>query len=98
MTKKVQHDLVVFEPEKCIKCGLCVEISSGESEKYGLAFEGRGFDVVVNSPLGVSFSEGLNKTAIECVTSCPTGALSFKNSNNNNEREEQVIKDSAKKV
>jgi NADPH-dependent glutamate synthase beta subunit-like oxidoreductase/ferredoxin len=86
MTKKVQHDLVVFEPEKCIKCGLCVEISSGESEKYGLAFEGRGFDVVVNSPLGVSFSEGLNKTAIECVTSCPTGALSFKNSNNNNER------------
>ena len=84
MIKKVQHDKVVFEPEKCIKCGLCVEISSGESEKYGLAFEGRGFDVVVNSPLGVSFSEGLNKTAIECVNSCPTGALSFKKSNHVN--------------
>ena len=28
MKKQMQHDLIVYEPEKCIKCGLCVEISA----------------------------------------------------------------------
>ena len=79
MTKQMQHDFVVYEPEKCIKCGLCVEISAGESKSYGLAFEGRGFDVFVNPPLGVSLGEGLDETAVSCIRACPTGALSFRN-------------------
>jgi ferredoxin len=83
MTKQMQHHLIVFEPEKCIKCGLCVEISAREGEKYGLAFEGRGFDAVVNTPLGVAFNEGLSHSAKKCVTACPTGALSFRNDNYN---------------
>jgi ferredoxin len=78
MFKQMQHDCVVFEPEKCIKCGLCVEISAKEGEKYGLAFEGRGFDVFVNVPLGISFNEGLSHAAEKCAAACPTGALALR--------------------
>jgi ferredoxin len=78
MTKQMQHDLIIYEPEKCIKCGLCVEISNLEGEKFGMAFEGRGFDVVVNTPLGINFSEGLTHTAVKCAAACPTGALALR--------------------
>jgi ferredoxin len=78
MTKEIQHDIVIFEPAKCIKCGLCIEISAAEGEQYGLAFEGRGFDVFVNVPLGAMFHEGLSHAAEMCAGACPTGALSMK--------------------
>ena len=78
MTKQIQHDLIIYEPEKCIKCGLCVEISSQEGEKFGLAFEGRGFDVVIKTPIGITFDEGLTHTAVKCAAACPTGALSLR--------------------
>ena len=78
MKKQMQHDLIVYEPEKCIKCGLCVEISAVGEEKFGLAFEGRGFDVFVTVPLGKMLNEGLLHTADQCASSCPTGALSLR--------------------
>ena len=76
--KNIQHDLVVYEPGKCIKCGLCVRITKKNGEKYGLTFVDRGFDVRVEAPLGVPLSQGLEKVAGECVAACPTGALSWK--------------------
>jgi len=78
MTKQIQHELVIYEPGKCIKCGLCVEISSKEGEKFGLAYEGRGFDVVITTPLNASFSESLSHTAVKCAQACPTGAISLR--------------------
>jgi NADH dehydrogenase/NADH:ubiquinone oxidoreductase subunit G len=81
MTRQVQQDKIVYEQEKCIKCGICVEVSVSEGEKYGLAFEGRGFDVVINTPLGIGFKEGLSDVAIKCANSCPTGALSIRENN-----------------
>ncbi len=76
--KNIQHDLVVYEAGKCIKCGLCVQITKKAGEKFGLAFVGRGFDVRVQSSLGVPLSQGLEIAAAECVSACPTGALSWK--------------------
>lgn len=48
-TKSVHHNLIVYEPEKCIRCGLCVEISAKE-ESLGLTYIGRGFDVRISVP------------------------------------------------
>lgn len=84
MTKEMQHPQLVFEREKCIKCGICVEVSAQHGEKYGLAFEGRGFDVFINVPLGVPYHQGLPLAAGECARLCPTGAISLKQ--NENER------------
>ncbi|MBM4149162.1 MAG: FAD-binding protein [Lentisphaerae bacterium] len=77
VTIRRQHAEVIYEPGKCIKCGLCVRATEQESEKLGLAFIGRGFDVRVDVPFGETLADGLKKAARRCVEICPTGALAF---------------------
>jgi NADPH-dependent glutamate synthase beta subunit-like oxidoreductase len=81
MTKSFQHEHLVYEPEKCIRCGLCVDITSKNKELTGLTFIGRGFDVRIDIPFSKQLSEAITHTAKECVESCPTGALAFKEVN-----------------
>lgn len=76
--QNVQHPDVIYEPGKCIDCGVCIQIASAHQEKLGLAFVGRGFDVHIAVPFGESLAEGLRIAAAECVKACPTGALAFK--------------------
>jgi len=78
LSKHIQHDLVVYEPEKCIKCGLCVNIANQHKEQIGLTYAGRGFDVRITVPFGQTVKEALIVSAKECVEACPTGALAFK--------------------
>ena len=78
INKNYEHDLIVFEQGKCIKCGLCIRTTELSKEKLGLTFIGRGFDVVVGVPLNNSLKLGLTETAQKCVEICPTGALAFK--------------------
>lgn len=73
------HPDVIYEPGKCIRCGLCIQIAAEHGEKLGLTFIGRGFDVRVAVPFDRSLAEGLKNAAEKCVNACPTGALAFKN-------------------
>jgi len=68
---------VIFEPGKCISCGICIAITAQAQEPLGLTFVGRGFDVQVAVPLAGTLAEGLQKVGAECVKHCPTGALEF---------------------
>lgn len=72
------NESVVFEPGKCIKCGLCVKVTKRAGEALGLTFVGRGFNTQVVVPFGEALQDGLKKAAKECVEICPTGALSFR--------------------
>jgi NADH dehydrogenase/NADH:ubiquinone oxidoreductase subunit G len=74
--KHIQHDFVIYEPNKCIRCGICVHITEDHKEKFGMSFIGRGFDVVIGVPFGEALSDGLVKVAELVVEGCPTGALS----------------------
>ncbi|MBA4386895.1 MAG: glutamate synthase [Verrucomicrobia bacterium] len=71
-----RQGLIVFEPGKCIKCGICVKVTEKAGEKLGLTFVGRGFDVRIAVPFNESIEAALTKAAKECIESCPTGALS----------------------
>jgi NADPH-dependent glutamate synthase beta subunit-like oxidoreductase len=73
-----RHADILFEPGKCIDCGLCVQITAAGGEELGLAYIGRGFDVRIGVPLGHSAAEALAKVAAECVTACPTAAIAWK--------------------
>jgi predicted molibdopterin-dependent oxidoreductase YjgC len=76
--RTTQHPRIVYEQNKCIRCGLCVRITEKANERFGLAFFGRGFGVEIVPALGVSMGEAVTSTVDECVLSCPTGALSYK--------------------
>jgi NADPH-dependent glutamate synthase beta subunit-like oxidoreductase len=76
-----EHTEVVYEPGKCICCGLCVQIAAQAGETLGLSFIGRGFDVRVAVPFGRSIAEGLTHAASQCTAACPTGALALKDKN-----------------
>ena len=69
---------MIFEPGKCIKCGLCIQTAKKHGEALGLSFEGRGFRMRVTAPLNKTLIEALQQSADDCVKICPTGAISLK--------------------
>jgi NADH dehydrogenase/NADH:ubiquinone oxidoreductase subunit G len=87
ITKSIRHEFVVYEPEKCIKCGICVEITKSGGELQGLTYVGRGFDVRVSVPLGGTMKEALQKTGSRVIEACPTGALAYKINHNEKRRD-----------
>jgi ferredoxin len=68
---------VIFEPGKCIKCGLCIKVSKQAGEKLGLSFVGRGYNSEITVPFENALEDGLAVSAEACVSACPTGALVF---------------------
>ena len=79
------HENLVFEPGKCIQCGICVRITEAKTEAggvgvgVGMAHIGRGFDGMVKPPFDVDMAGAMDaETAVECAEACPTGALMLK--------------------
>ena len=77
-TQFADHPDVIYEPGKCISCGICIQIAEAAREPLGLTFIGRGFRVRVGVPFGRAVSEGLRQTAAACAEACPTGAIVMK--------------------
>jgi ferredoxin len=78
ITRDITHPLVVFEPGKCIKCGICIRITAQAGETTGLAFLNRGFETEVGPPFGASLQTALGQAAAACIEACPTGALAWR--------------------
>jgi hypothetical protein len=74
-TKVFVHDAVIYEPQKCIKCGICVRLTALRRKRYGFTYIGRGFDVRIGIPFDETLASELKETAIEIAKACPTGAL-----------------------
>ena len=73
-----EHAKIVYEPGKCIACGLCIQVAERSKEALGLTFIGRGFNVRVGVPFDETIAAGLKRAAADCVAACPTGAMAFK--------------------
>jgi NADPH-dependent glutamate synthase beta subunit-like oxidoreductase len=72
------HDLIVYEPGKCIKCGICVRLAGKYGERPGLTFMGRGYDVEIAVPFEESIKDAVKKAGMIVARACPTGALALK--------------------
>lgn len=75
---QIRHPEILFEPGKCIDCGLCVQICEKAREPLGFTFIGRGFDVRIGPPFRQPLAEALTRVARDCAAACPTAALALK--------------------
>ncbi|OGF44622.1 MAG: hypothetical protein A2231_12890 [Candidatus Firestonebacteria bacterium RIFOXYA2_FULL_40_8] len=74
-TQDVKKTGIVFESGKCIMCGICVKICKKNKEISGFAYIDRGFKSRIDVPFNKKINKVMEKTAEECVSKCPTGAL-----------------------
>ena len=76
IVKKINKNTgLVFENAKCIKCGLCVRISTESTKNPSLCFTGRGFMSLISEPLSYGFEDLSMENIKKAVEVCPTGAL-----------------------
>lgn len=76
--RDTSHPDIIFEPGKCILCGVCVEVARQAGEEVGLSFFGRGFQAGVAVPFDRPMAEALKKSARRAAELCPTGAIMLK--------------------
>jgi len=73
------HPLFIYNPNKCALCGRCVWICRQHPGAGVFGFAHRGFERVISTfceePMGAYKCENCT----ECISVCPTGALVFKN-------------------
>jgi hypothetical protein len=74
-TQMNQNAGALYEPGKCVKCGLCVRVTEHEGEPFGFTYVGRGFDVKIGVSLDRPLRDGLGNVVEKVVAACPTGAL-----------------------
>jgi formate dehydrogenase major subunit len=71
-----RHPFIRLEPEKCILCGRCVRICEEVQGAEALGFFRRGFDAQMKPALDRPLSETSCESCGQCVSTCPTAALS----------------------
>jgi len=72
----IQDVLIDRDLEKCIACGRCVRICAEVQGRFVYDTTGRGFDALPQTPFANPLSESNCEFCGQCVSTCPTGALS----------------------
>jgi formate dehydrogenase major subunit len=72
------HPDILFEPGKCILCGICVRMCDEVLEVPALGFINRGFDARIAPPLRKSLADVDFDGLVRLAEACPTGALTLK--------------------
>jgi formate dehydrogenase major subunit len=75
------HPFITFDPNKCIKCGLCIEVCQDIAGKSIFGFIDKGFGTYIAPELGLPLKETDCLSCGKCTEICPTAALYPKNIN-----------------
>lgn len=67
-----------YDPNKCIKCGICVSVCNNLQNSHAISFADRGFDTLVETPFDKGFGNSDCVSCGNCVSACPVGALNPK--------------------
>ncbi len=71
-----RHPFIRLEPEKCILCGRCIRICQEVEGAAALGFFRRGFQTQMKPALEQALAGTTCESCGQCVTSCPTAAIS----------------------
>jgi predicted molibdopterin-dependent oxidoreductase YjgC len=69
------NPLIERDPAKCISCGRCVRICDEVQGCNVWGYTKRGFDALPDTPFSVSLLDAGCEFCGQCVSTCPTGAL-----------------------
>ena len=73
------NPLFIYDPNKCVLCGRCVWVCRHHLGIGVFGFAHRGFERVVTTFCDEPMGKVNCQDCGECVTACPTGALTLKN-------------------
>ncbi len=66
---------IVLDPEKCIKCGRCVQVCQDLQGVFALEFIGRGDDTVMAPAAMLKLEDSPCVRCGQCAAHCPVGAI-----------------------
>ncbi|MBN2802776.1 MAG: FAD-dependent oxidoreductase [Deltaproteobacteria bacterium] len=73
----IRHPVIIHDPSKCIKCGICVKICDEVIGLSLLGYKNRGFDSFIAPALFNPLPDTCGE-CMACVDECPVGALDRK--------------------
>ena len=68
-------EALVYDPNKCIRCGRCIRICEEVQADNALTFKSRAADVEVTTAFDIPLNDSTCELCGQCISSCPTGAL-----------------------
>ncbi len=69
------NEAIVYEPNKCIRCGRCIRICEEVQMDYALTFRERASQMEVTTAFDVPLNDSTCELCGQCLSTCPTGAL-----------------------
>jgi len=64
-----------YNPNKCIRCGRCIQICDEVQMAHALTFKSRAASVEVSTAFDIPLNESTCVLCGQCISTCPTGAL-----------------------
>jgi bidirectional [NiFe] hydrogenase diaphorase subunit len=69
------HERIIFDPNTCILCGLCVYMCNEVEKARAINFEYRGMDMRVGTCENIPLAQSSCTSCMRCVQVCPVGAF-----------------------
>lgn len=66
---------IVFDRDKCINCGRCVQVCQEVQNVWAIDFQGRGGKTVIGPAAGMLLNDSPCIRCGQCAAHCPTGAI-----------------------